>query len=240
MATIHARQTARIGLRCKHCSTSSGHTARVTHSLHSGDLLCQLQPFTPSVTRARVDRASGIIHTVKLVRHFQQERPHLSPGGAERGYAFVRGRCLFTSTTPNLAPDESWSKSSGPSKVSGKARMGLFTATFITIARTRWPHRFLSQPSFRPTVWVMSHNASGPTRREGGHEVVSRISAVSSVDLVHSPATTDSIVRELGRGDGHGTPSTPSRPVAAPSFLHRPSQADCEAFIRNIRGSSRY
>ena len=100
--------------------------------------------------------------------------------------------------------------------------------------------QILEAAEFSPDQLGMSHNATGPTRREGGHEVVSRITNVSSVDLVSAPATADSLFESLSEAMDSGTPSTPPRPAAAPSFLHRPSRADCEAFIRNIRGSSRY
>ena len=58
----------------------------------------------------------GIIRNVKLVRHFQQERPHLSPGGAERGVCLCTRAFPVSLTTPNLAPAESWREKFGTIK----------------------------------------------------------------------------------------------------------------------------
>jgi hypothetical protein len=105
-----------------------------------------------------------------------------------------------------------------------------------------------------------SHDARGPSKLKGGRVVVESIDKVLSIDLVANPATTSGLFE--GRDSVAPTPPPPpppatspaelrrrllgypaatslseSRDAVTPSFLHRPSQADCEKFVRNIRGS---
>ena len=123
------------------CSTSSGHTARVTHS-HKGTCYvsytvtdCHPRPCRSGERRSFAD--------VKLCGTSSKKGRDLSPGRslAEAVPLYESVPCLHRPRRP-WHPPKVVGKVRDHSGVSGKARMGLCTATFITIARTRWPHKF--------------------------------------------------------------------------------------------------
>lgn len=80
-----------------------------------------------------------------------------------------------------------------------------------------------------PSAVGFSHDSRGPSKMRGGRVVVESIDKVLSVDLVANPATTSGLYES--------SENVPAPARAAASFLHRPTQADCLTFLRNIRGS---
>ncbi len=190
----------------------------------------------PSVTRARVDRAAGIIHRVKLCGvNSKKGRTYPRHVLSEAINQYEGVPCFIDHADPGTRRKlaEKFGVIRGVFQGADGALYGdlHFNRAHPMCAQ------ILESAEFSPDQLGMSHNASGPTRREGDHEVVTRISAVGSVDIVHSPATNDSLYESLAEAVDSGTPPTPPRPVAAPSFLHRPSEDDCVAFARRLRGS---
>ena len=202
MATIHARQTARIGLRYKHCSTSSGHITRITHSLFQETFYVSCNPFAPECHPRPSRSGTGIIHTVKLVGTSSKKGRIYPPAVLKEGMSLYEGvPCFIDHAEPN-ARRKLVEKFRHHQRRPTRPRWVSVWRFALQSAHPMAP-QILEAAEYSPDSLGMSHNASGPTRRVGDHEVVSRISGVSSVDLVHSPATSRFVVRELGRVDGH-------------------------------------
>ncbi len=195
----------------------------------------------PTVTRARVDRAAGIIRRVKLCGTSSKKGRVYSPGVLREALPLYENAPVYVDHADPGARRKLSEKFGVIRGVFQGADGSLYGDLHYNRAHPM-AGQILESAEFSPDQLGMSHNASGPTRREGDHEVVTRISGVSSVDIVPCPATNNSLFESEGLGESvdSGAPSTPPRPATAPSFLHRPSEADCVKFIRNIRGTSRY
>jgi hypothetical protein len=174
-----------------------------------------------SPARGRVDREAGIIHRVKLCGVDSKKGRMYPRNVLTEAIDKYEGAPCFIDHAPQGQPRKLAEKFGVIRGVFQGADGALYGNLHYNRAHPMAP-QILEAAENCPDTLGMSHNANGPTRLENGREVVTRIDRVLSCDLVHCPATANSLYESLCLDD------------CLPSF-RCPSQAACVAFAQRLK-----
>ncbi len=179
---------------------------------------------TLSPPRGRVDRERGVFFNVKLVGSNGKKRVYPQP--VLRAAMPMYEGCPVFANHVNPGERRKIEDRFGTIRNVREGADGLYGDLFYN-RKHPLAEQLTEAAENDPGSLGLSHDASGPSYYKHGRETVSRITEVRSCDLVARPASTDGLFESL-------------RESLDSLFPRRPTQAECEAFIRSISGPSRY
>lgn len=160
-----------------------------------------LQERIQTNTTGKIDHANGIIRGVKILGKVSKNGREYSEAAMKQAVGLYEGTRVNFDHPDKATPNASRSVKDWIGELRNVSKKGDGVYGDLHLIKSH-PHAAAVMEAAEkfPTKFGLSHNAVGPTRRDGNKTIVEGLQSVRSVDLVQNPATNNSLFESV-QGD---------------------------------------